>query len=158
VTSPYRSQTRWGSWCCGAWGALGAVTREVLEGAAVLGKGCVPGLLERLVQVHGEAWNDALNELQRAQVVEEDEEGRFQLLHDKLREVTYAAIPPGAGPRCTCERGSSWKPKEERTRTCWRATSGQARAMPGRSATWRLPHRRRCRPSPTGKCSGATRK
>jgi tetratricopeptide (TPR) repeat protein len=76
-------------------GGLGAVTREVLEGAAVLGKGCVPGLLERLVQVHGEAWNDALNELQRAQVVEEDEEGRFQLLHDKLREVTYAAIPAG---------------------------------------------------------------
>jgi tetratricopeptide (TPR) repeat protein len=74
-------------------GGLGARAREVLEGAAVLGKGCAPALLERLVEVHGEVWHGALNELQRAQVLEEDEAGQLRLLHDKLREVTYGAIP-----------------------------------------------------------------
>ncbi|MCU0656686.1 MAG: DUF2791 family P-loop domain-containing protein [Polyangiaceae bacterium] len=73
---------------------LSAAGLQVLRGGAVLGKSFPGALLERLTEVHGEAWHGALNELQRAQMIEEDL-GNLHILHDKLREVAYSKIPAG---------------------------------------------------------------
>lgn len=75
-------------------GRLGAVTREIVEAAAVLGRETDVDLL---LQVHGGAKDTASQGLREAiatQIFEEVPDERVRFTHDQLREVTYDGIPP----------------------------------------------------------------
>ena len=75
-------------------GELSPPAARLIEVASVLGRTAPTDLLSVVAEVEPDATEMYLKELQQHQVFEVDEHGNFGFVHDKLREVTYARIPP----------------------------------------------------------------
>jgi tetratricopeptide (TPR) repeat protein len=72
---------------------LDEASRLLLEVAGVLGREFETDLLLEAAGASEADGLDAVNQLLQRQVLEQGEAGRLRFLHDKLREVAYAAIP-----------------------------------------------------------------
>ncbi|MCE9667489.1 protein kinase [Myxococcus stipitatus] len=73
---------------------LGPDGRALAEAASVLGREVDGELLLATAALPDSASLEAVEELRRRQVLEEAGGGRLRFVHDKLREVAYARIPP----------------------------------------------------------------
>jgi serine/threonine protein kinase/tetratricopeptide (TPR) repeat protein len=72
---------------------LSSEVRNLLEHASVLGREVDLPLLTSIVKTDEPAVIALLNELRARQILESNESGRYRFGHDKLRELTYRAIP-----------------------------------------------------------------
>ncbi|WP_257462211.1 serine/threonine-protein kinase [Archangium lipolyticum] len=75
-------------------GGLDARARVMVELAAVLGRELDAELLLSTVPLSEPAGLEALETLRVRQVLEHVGGGRLRFIHDKLRELTYASLPP----------------------------------------------------------------
>ncbi|XXF76534.1 AAA family ATPase [Myxococcaceae bacterium GXIMD 01537] len=78
---------------------LGEESFALVQLAAVLGREFDGELLTSTAGLADAAGMDAVEALRRRQVLEEAGGGRLRFVHDKLREVSYAKLPPGRGPQ-----------------------------------------------------------
>jgi serine/threonine protein kinase len=83
---------------------LSPSAQQILEMVAVFGREVETDLLEGAGLLDADLIS-ALQELLVAQVLEEDPDGVFRFLHDKLREVVYARLAPGR--RCELHRSAA---------------------------------------------------
>ncbi|MBI2390751.1 MAG: AAA family ATPase [Deltaproteobacteria bacterium] len=74
--------------------ALPAFAQPLLEVASVIGPGFDAETLQRASAVSDEAAMEGVAELLARQIIEPLQGGRFQFVHDQVREVAYDAIEP----------------------------------------------------------------
>lgn len=72
--------------------ALDALSREVIEAAAVVGREFSLALVAAVAGVPRERATSALHDAKGREVIDEVEQGRYRFVHDKLRESAYAGI------------------------------------------------------------------
>ena len=73
---------------------LAPETRTLIEVASVLGREMNGDLLARISALRGAGFQTALMEAVDREVMEPAAAGRHRFVHDKLREVAYAGMPP----------------------------------------------------------------
>ncbi|MBI2571703.1 MAG: tetratricopeptide repeat protein [Candidatus Schekmanbacteria bacterium] len=74
--------------------ALPRELREIVEVAAVAGHDAVTELIRARFALSEERWLEAIDELERRQVLRFSGAQRVRFIHDKLREVAYEAMDP----------------------------------------------------------------
>jgi len=75
-------------------GRISSRAREVAQCVAIIGRSCPLDVLARASTCPEDELADALDELWRRRIVREQEGGRYDFTHDKIRSVALAGIPP----------------------------------------------------------------
>jgi serine/threonine protein kinase/tetratricopeptide (TPR) repeat protein len=77
---------------------LSSAARTLVAVASVVGREMHPSVLQRAAAIDDDLAWEAINELLARQVLETADDGRVRFVHDKLCEIAYDGIEPGARP------------------------------------------------------------